>query len=149
MTKVSWVTTIQSVAITVIVYVLESNIYVTLCVSSLCATRYPFRWQSMGECQSNSVFNIPIRILGEDNPQSAKYRPKCLWDFFYKYQHNPGICWYDLLYGVNCHNQANIIQRCYRCSSVETWLQRNRSGTDGLCSPQRHRRTSQSTALQW
>ena len=51
---------IQSVTVAVIVYVLESNIYVTLCMSLLRMAGYLFRWQSMEECQSNSAFN-PIR----------------------------------------------------------------------------------------
>ena len=60
MTGDSWVMTIQSATVTVIVYVLESNIYVTLCMSLLRMAGYLFRWQSMEECQSNSAFN-PIR----------------------------------------------------------------------------------------
>ena len=50
--------TIQLVTVTVIGYVLESNIYVTLCMSLLCMTGCLFRWQFMEECQSNSALEF-------------------------------------------------------------------------------------------
>ena len=94
---------IQLVTVTVIGYVLESNIYVTLCMSLLCMTGCLFRWQSMEECQSNSVFTN--RYFCESNPIQHSILLQ-----MYK------ISWRMRLGGPTAHWHN---QRIYRCSQAQ------------------------------